>query len=940
MPSSLTVARDVCERLHPAYTGECHPDIRTFIIDACRRMIMDVVTQGIVPVRTAPVRGDGGLSRTVSFPKPVQDVIHAYADTHDISPAQANADYLAAAVARGMLLAHRAQRDGDDPLLPYREALAAGLTRRDEQNILYGCLEALSRDGAIGFVEGATGIGKTLAMIVAAMQAVRGGGRAVIATPTLQVLRDFITTHARLYGAMPDLPPARVVLGMAEYVAVDTLLHILPERPAAEADAVRAWLEAGGAPLGPDADINRRYLASSLAQVAPDLPVDGVRLGSDSSPTDPGRAAYAAQFGRILPMSAYVCVRRLRQLLDDGLAGDRAEAIREWLRLGAPAADDSDAERDHLVADLRRIADGFSIDAVRLQPSDDEGDPGYLAWSEQSTLFLGEERGSAIREIILCTHAMLTVDLRAAMRNASSSIDGKEVIEEADSRLVELNKSRRQALKDGQRELALEASQSMRDVMRQRDATLAALSVNDDLGRLPAWQHLIIDEAHQFESNAAGVLSTNLSMIRMRGDMARMVDAGFLARGRMETFADRMRDLGVLADLTRDGSLDVNDLSDATVCRARVALLEAATAVCQSRQRRGEPRLMRSIRQRAQSIKEALRIGTSESGARANLCRLHYTPVRDFPTLVFGRHSIARELAFLWERAQSVAFVSATLYLRRGDSYSPGYMASLLNAVTPRTRYYDPILPAWSLSPVVGLWTPANVLRRDGSCWLQPPSRADRMDDDVLAVAKARWIREVAAMLTRIHRGDPETGLEAAVGGTLVLMTSYESVAALSGRLLEAGDSGIESLIVANPGEALTSQRRRFMALSAAGKRPVWLALGGAWTGLDINGGMLGIPAAEDSILTDLVIPRIPFGLNKSLTHLHRLENQRDVPWEMLDTVMRMRQGLGRAIRREGLPSNRRIFVLDGRLNDRRFDRYLTNLRKLLGLYPAKTSWR
>ena len=51
---------------------------------------------------------------------------------------------------------------------------------------------------------------------------------------------------------------------------------------------------------------------------------------------------------------------------------------------------------------------------------------------------------------------------------------------------------------------------------------------------------------------------------------------------------------------------------------------------------------------------------------------------------------------------------------------------------------------------------------------------------------------------------------------------------------------------------------------------------------------------------------------------------------------MRFKQGIGRLIRREGIAKNRRIFVLDGRLNDERFANYLGPIRKIMEIYPQK----
>lgn len=67
------------------------------------------------------------------------------------------------------------------------------------------------------------------------------------------------------------------------------------------------------------------------------------------------------------------------------------------------------------------------------------------------------------------------------------------------------------------------------------------------------------------------------------------------------------------------------------------------------------------------------------------------------------------------------------------------------------------------------------------------------------------------------------------------------------------------------------------------------------------------MPAEADNVLTDVVIPRLLFGLNKSVTHEYRIRNEPATPWEIIDMVLRLKQGIGCLVRRAGLPHNRRI---------------------------------
>lgn len=150
------------------------------------------------------------------------------------------------------------------------------------------------------------------------------------------------------------------------------------------------------------------------------------------------------------------------------------------------------------------------------------------------------------------------------------------------------------------------------------------------------------------------------------------------------------------------------------------------------------------------------------------------------------------------------------------------------------------------------------------------------------------------------------------------------------------------ALVAASLDVSLAVQRQRFLGHAHQGRKPLWLAVGGAWTGLDVGGhspwrALFGeeMPPEVDNILTDLVIPRIPLGTNKTITHKTRMERNSTVPWDALDARIKVKQGIGRLIRRGGLPNNRRIFILDGRMNDPVFSGYLSRVQALVRPYAV-----
>jgi len=177
---------------------------------------------------------------------------------------------------------------------------------------------------------------------------------------------------------------------------------------------------------------------------------------------------------------------------------------------------------------------------------------------------------------------------------------------------------------------------------------------------------------------------------------------------------------------------------------------------------------------------------------------------------------------------------------------------------------------------------------------------------------------------------------EEAAGGVLVLMTSFSSIKKMTSMLPEYIR---KILVVAKPEVSIREQRRFFLNHSKQGVKPLWLAVGGAWTGLDVGGHVMEpkIPHGEDNVLTDLVISKFPFGANRSMTHMARMQRNSTIQWELLDATFRTKQGIGRLVRVHGLPKIRRIFILDNRINDQKFIGFLHTIRLITRGYKTET---
>ena len=323
------------------------------------------------------------------------------------------------------------------------------------------------------------------------------------------------------------------------------------------------------------------------------------------------------------------------------------------------------------------------------------------------------------------------------------------------------------------------------------------------------------------------------------------------------------------------------------------------------------------------SSKKALDLAVPETqvGHRAYATT---SPVLRHPLLMCGRGDISLELGYLWAKmAPRAVLLSATLAIGNDAPYE--YSRRILGVSSERFSSIPPISPPW-LTSCVTLYQPAKSLREDGTLRFAPPPNKSRAEKDDLY---RRWVGEVVEYIERANAG--------AAGGTLVLANSYadldEIANAIRGR----------TVLAIRSGKRLRDVEPEFYRLALDGARPILIATGQAWTGMDMGGhslhrvGLADIPASEDEVLTDLIILRMPFGVHSTISHLRRMEVYGFIA-ESYATAFMEKQGIGRLVRREGLPNDRKIHVLDGRLNDPAATSMWT-CRQVLASYTNRVSF-
>lgn len=458
------------------------------------------------------------------------------------------------------------------------------------------------------------------------------------------------------------------------------------------------------------------------------------------------------------------------------------------------------------------------------------------------------------------------------------------------------------------------------------------LEAAEDRSILPRFSALLVDEGHLLEESFSNALSDYVSIQGLVANLRRFRAEG----GRLSAVA--LADADACATELRSAASSASDNQNFVALgrsgmQGVTSALSRLAAICQS---------ISGVRD-VDSARFKLSVDIRRDGALLALAvtkasdrsYMRYSPVRRFPQLHIGRNSADDLLSHLWSSVRSAAVISATLYLDTNAGPSGKFIASLLCIPDFKAAHFVPIHTKWSTAIVQGVWLP-----EASPDWLRPPSlksrRTGERPEAEQAALEAVWHADVAEAVRRIYRE--------AAGGVMVLCTSYNTAQTVSALLQKEDPDGLGAkLVSARKGDSLRVQTERFLRLSGTGERPLWMAVGAAWTGVDLGGHapweeIFGneIKAEQDNVLTDLVIPRLPFGTNQSLTHLWRVQHRPGMPWDLLDASFRFKQALGRLVRRAGLPATRRIFVLDGRLSDPLQAPRLASFSGHLLRYPKK----
>lgn len=594
-------------------------------------------------------------------------------------------------------------------------------------------------------------------------------------------------------------------------------------------------------------------------------------------------------FGRGEFVSASAVESRLSD--DETKDQEGVADVKAWLERTKAAGDEGDWRLASLMAAAPAYA-GISTCAVTAYT--DKEDLGVVAYKRQFA--------DDAAKLIICTHAMLAIDcLLRRMRVGS----------------VQEYKGQSEAAWNA-RETSGSAPSGPDDFWYKVDNEMRARFEATEHCHLPSYQVAIVDEAHQLEQAFASVMAIDVSLWNLHRALSdlRKLNKDAVSEAAVK---NAKRAFAVLQPGDEDeGSahreINPND-ADAEVLRPLLASLKNVKE--DSRRCGKNPEAQRTVA----SAREAL---AGLFAAKGSTALLSFSPSRRYPRLLIGSKTTHRELNYLWASVKSAALVSATLFVpTKNEGNSANQIRMLLHI--PFGRFHDksvPIINEHVYLPVTCI-TPDPSKARDG--WLCRPTLNGSKKK--FAEAEKRWCDDVARTIA--------AAADTAEGGMLVLTTSYKMIEDLEKRLVGELNG---RLLLSAKGKRLATLSEEFLQRAKSGERPVWLATGGAWTGLDIGGNRIGVAAKDDNILTDLVMVNIPWRTNRSLAHVNRA--RLGIHAEFLDTFLKYKQGLGRLVRNPSpdLPKNRRLWMLDGRIYSLAWRGRLESFSALLRAYPRSAT--
>lgn len=598
----------------------------------------------------------------------------------------------------------------------------------------------------------------------------------------------------------------------------------------------------------------------------------------------------------IAPMiakSSFVDPEKLKAyLLSDTDANEEdALKINQWIEAGAGYVESSNTKLVHehlpgmcyLKDDLLALCPNYHVDYVLLNELDEiEKCPAREAY-----LTMREMVKSA--NIIVCTHAMVALD---AIKQGMS-------IQELTNYSEHLAK-----IIDDKMALGLKLdADNLKKTKAKVDAKINRLNQLDlddtelTSSILPKYKMLIVDEAHQFESSIASIktsdaifrfiinhLDHNLHHIKKckaKGEYDHLRQLLIDVEKKLIEFGGKNKnDHSIVISNHPEHKFFRKQLRDSiaddfeSILRASTQLIKKCSSV--------------------KNLLSSLMVVATNMNGNSDTVTVNFSPKRKLPSIHTGPKSIKNVVERIWNQVDAALLMSATLAITDKLTGMPkiGFIRTQLHVSVDRSIATKPITQPWLYDAKL------NVMDYKRSEFI-PPEYDENNDQPVKL-----WAKSIADELIGIH--------QKAKGAVLVLTSSFDKIEEIEKALFEKEASF--SIIAQKRNRSVRAYQKIFIEQAKQGMKPLWLGAGSAWTGIDIKDDRISDEHADqDYLFTDLVICNIPFGTNRSSTHLARQDWLKTA--ERDRAVLEFKQGIGRLKRRNHL-KERKIHILDPRIFD------------------------
>lgn len=465
--------------------------------------------------------------------------------------------------------------------------------------------------------------------------------------------------------------------------------------------------------------------------------------------------------------------------------------------------------------------------------------------------------------------------------------------------------------------LRLQAASEVSDIVFTTHAMLAMRTIALNRGNkppIPRPYALLIDEAHAIEDSFASVNGASLAMSRLGSLLKGEAWSGTGVKGK----ADVCREAWLQAYIALQALPDEITLPLApgndrvtrcwTLAKGKLQALREQMAILETAAVKNAKASQNANLAFVQASRRAIDLVLDDYTGR-----VEFSPARRYPLVQVGVKSVTASMLYSWQSTNAVGLFSGTLFAP-GDSSDSASSTLAMELAIPRHRLQitSRIHPSWLFtSPTIHLPKPGHA---------PTPPKGESLNEEGLA----EWSRKIAAQVKDIT--------DTAAGGTLVLCTGYERAQIIATALKELlTDTG--RLIEQKPSTGVDGMVRLFRLKHQDGIKPIAIATGGAWTGLDLSDG--DVAPSDDFLLTDVVITALPFNTQRS--HLHAMKVQRiGMQVEISYTLRKFTQGIGRLVRRPGL-QKRRLWILDSRLESVRSATYSRRFLSALSRYINKS---